>query len=429
MSTTDRQTASGRWEVRHLDLREGVPDLPRQEDVGGLFLVFWWGDVPLGQHEVAAAALPVPAARLAALAAEAVAPAAAAYLGEGALADLGLVDPPALEALDASLTLRDADAASVSVVVCTLDRPEALARCLAALARQSQPPGEIVVVDNAPASGATRRGVAEVPGVRYVAEPRRGLSAARNAGIRATTGRLAAFTDDDVEVHPDWVARLSAAFADPSVDAATGLVLPAALETEAQRRFQRSDAGFGWGYRPRRFDAAFFAAARGRGVPTWEVGAGANMAFRREVFDRLGGFDERLGAGASGCSEDSELWYRILAEGGACRYEPAAVVFHHHRREMAALRRQMRAYMRGHASALFAQYGRYRHGGNLRRALVTLPRYYARRLVRGRGRGGTVGAEVLGLAEGLLTAWRYLPARTFDVRPRGVSAAPHPAAP
>ncbi|MDX1419730.1 MAG: glycosyltransferase [Rubricoccaceae bacterium] len=430
MSTTPH---TPRWEVVHLDLRTGLADLLPREDVGGLFLVFWWGEVPLGQHEVPAEALPLPASRLATLAAEAVAPAAAAHLDGDPLADLGLVDPPDLEALDDRLALRGADAAAVSVIVCTLDRPASLARTLASLARQSHPPREVLVVDNAPASGRTRPVVDGVPGVRYVPEPRPGLSAARNAGLRAAAGPLLAFTDDDVEVHPGWVARLSAAFADPAVDAVTGLVLPAALETEAQLGFQRSAAGFGGGYRPRRFDAAFFAAAEPRGVPVWEVGAGANMAFRSRVFARHGGFDERLGAGASGCSEDSELWYRILAEGGVCRYEPAAVVFHHHRRDLAALRRQMRAYLRGHVSALFAQYGRYRHGGSLRRALLTLPRDYARQIAR-RFAGGpddrtaTLSAEVAGLVEGLLTGWRYLPTRTADVQTRS-SAASEPAAP
>ena len=57
----------------------------------------------------------------------------------------------------------------------------------------------------------------------------------------------------------------------------------------------------------------------------WKVGAGANMAFRRNVFDLVGLFDERLGAGAAGCSEDSEIWYRILANQLQIRYEPRAV--------------------------------------------------------------------------------------------------------
>ena len=100
------------------------------------------------------------------------------------------------------------------------------------------------------------------------------------------------------------------------------------------------------------------------------------MAFRKSVFDRVGGFDTRLGAGASGCSEDSELWYRILATGGACFYEPRAVVLHDHRADWAGLERQMRAYMEGHVSALIAQADMFDHRGNLRRIFVQLPHHF-----------------------------------------------------
>jgi GT2 family glycosyltransferase len=102
------------------------------------------------------------------------------------------------------------------------------------------------------------------------------------------------------------------------------------------------------------------------------------MAFRRDAFHRVGLFDERLGAGASGCSEDSELWYRLLAEGHRCRYWPSAVVLHHHRADWESLRQQTYSYMRGHVAALFVQFERYGHWGNIYRAFVALPVYLAR---------------------------------------------------
>jgi GT2 family glycosyltransferase len=105
------------------------------------------------------------------------------------------------------------------------------------------------------------------------------------------------------------------------------------------------------------------------------------MAFKRAAFERAGLFDERLGAGASGCSEDSELWYRLLALGGSCFYEPRAVVFHHHRAEWQELTSQMHAYMRGHVSALVAQSDAFGHKGNLARIFVQLPRYFAHTLL------------------------------------------------
>ena len=130
------------------------------------------------------------------------------------------------------------------------------------------------------------------------------------------------------------------------------------------------------------------------------------MAFRREVFDRLGGFDERLDVGAAGCSGDSEYWHRILSAGGVCRYEPSAVVYHYHQRDFEGLARQLRAYMRGHVAALLVQYERSGEWGNLHRLLLILPRRYARKLRRrlaGVYDSSTclVGEEICGMLEGV----------------------------
>jgi GT2 family glycosyltransferase len=269
------------------------------------------------------------------------------------------------------------EADDLSVIVCTRDRPGPLRTCLNALSVQKAPPGEILVVDN-----SSKRTAASVcldfPRVRYLHEPSPGLSRARNCGVAASTRPLVAFTDDDVEVHERWSGEIVRAFEESDVESVTGLVIPATLDTEAQRVFQMDMGGFGASCLPTRFGQVFFEETRHRGTQVWHVGAGANMAFRRALFERIGGFDERLGAGAAGCSEDSEIWYRILATGGECFYEPRALVFHHHREDWPGLQRQMRAYMRGHVAALVVQHDRYRHGGNIHRILVQLPRYFMR---------------------------------------------------
>ncbi|HEY5986206.1 MAG TPA: glycosyltransferase family 2 protein, partial [Streptosporangiaceae bacterium] len=215
--------------------------------------------------------------------------------------------------------------ASVSVVVCTRDRPVDLANCLSALAASSRAPEEIIVVDNSPSTPAARDVVRARPGVRYVPAPEPGLSRARNAGIANSTGELIVFTDDDALVAPTWLERLAAPFSDDSVEAVTGLVLPAELETTAQVVFERL-GGFGRGFLRRDYGYDWYTDHRRHGVPVWTIGAGVCMALRRSALARLGCFDKRLGAGAAGCSEDSEMWYRILAAGGRCVYEPAAVV-------------------------------------------------------------------------------------------------------
>jgi len=180
------------------------------------------------------------------------------------------------------------------------------------LSRLNPPADEILVVDNAP-SARTRTVTEKFSSVRYLPEPKPGLSRARNTGLRHASGDLIAWTDDDTLVHPGWIGAIREAFADPQISALTGLVLPGSLATAAQVRFERDFGGFNRGYRSFTFDRRFFSEMQDRGVPSWMAGAGANMAFRREVFTALGNFDERLGAGAAGCSEDSEYWYRLFA--------------------------------------------------------------------------------------------------------------------
>lgn len=316
----------------------------------------------------------------------------------------------ALRELADRLAARDDPApdSTVSVVICTRDRPRELTSCLAALREQSRVPDEVIVVDNAPKDAAVER-LARASGAVYVCEPRPGLDIARNAGARRATGDIIVYTDDDVLPHRRWLERMVCAFADARIDAATGLVLPAELETEAQLHFERYWS-FCRGLERIDFGREFFAMDRRYGCPAWEIGAGASMAFRRSCFKTAGWFDERLDVGAAGCSGDSEYWHRILSVGGVIRYEPFAVAFHVHRRDIDGLRRQLRAYMRGHAAALLVQYERTGNLGNLRRVLLTTPSWYARRALRAavggrRARDRFLWDEIAGYASGV---WFYL---------------------
>ena len=117
------------------------------------------------------------------------------------------------------------------------NRPDEIKKCLTSLMHQSQAPHEILVVNNAPDSDATRCVVDRFPRIRYVLESRPGLDCARNAGVRNSRGDIIAFVDDDVAVHPDWVARIAESFEDPKVTAVTGLVLPKQLKTFSQCYF------------------------------------------------------------------------------------------------------------------------------------------------------------------------------------------------
>ncbi len=233
---------------------------------------------------------------------------------------------------------------SVTVAVCTRDRPADLARCLDALHALRTPGPELLVVDNAPRTDATERLVAGRAGVRYLREPRAGLDRARNLALAEASGELIAFTDDDVVVDPDWVAALTAVFRqDPQVGAVTGLVQPLELETEAQRLFERYRSFARGVARVRAAAAPDGGSLGGRYGMTGSFGTGANMAFRRHVLLQLGGFDPSLGAGMpTRGGDDLDIFFRVLKAGWALVYEPAAVVRHRHRREMDALVDQIR---------------------------------------------------------------------------------------
>jgi glycosyltransferase involved in cell wall biosynthesis len=257
----------------------------------------------------------------------------------------------------------------VSVVVPTCGREPLLRRCLDALGELDYPRYEIVVVDNAPLAyppashkTAQRSGTAElvasyasdgVP-VRYTMQPRRGVGHARNRGLAEARGEIVAFADDDVIVDRGWLRALVDGFTDTDVVAVTGFVLARELETPAQVWIERY-GGFGKGCLRRRFDATGYQTVehgqvRRSGATSRSLypylpgmyGSGANMAFRTAALRRLGGFDPVLGSRtAVPAGEDIDVLMRMVLAGHTVAYEPSAIVWHAHKRELPALRRTM----------------------------------------------------------------------------------------
>jgi glycosyl transferase family 2 len=314
--------------IVHLDLAAGLPAEGIEAADRPVLLVVWWHHLLLGYEHIHRG---VTAPELAARVSHLIGPSVGRRLfGAGyATPRPGLkpTDPPSLESVlgltEPLLKLDDGrhpppSSGSVTLAICTRDRPVALERCLRSIADAVERPDEVLVVDNAPHVASTRDLLRSFPQFRYLPEPRPGLSAARNAAVRAAGGDLIAFVDDDVVVHPRWLAPLRRAFIAPDVMAVTGLVLPAELKTPAQVAFETTYGGLGLGFERARYDGDFKRTTVAYGMPVWKIGAGANMTIRRSAFDLVGEFDERLGAGAAGCSEDSEFWYRLIAEGWAC---------------------------------------------------------------------------------------------------------------
>lgn len=268
----------------------------------------------------------------------------------------------------------------LSVVVCTRNRSHAIEGCVKALLNSVDKDFELIIVDNAPDDDSTAQIISNYPTIKYVKEPRKGLDIARNTGARYAKNEIVAYTDDDVIVDENWTKQLKKLFTEPKTMAITGLVIPISLATKAQYTFEKF-WGFNNGYLPKLFDEKYFADHVNEGVPVWNIGAGANMAFRREIFDHVGWFDERLDVGASGCSGDSEFWYRILAEGYHCHYFPQLFVYHQHREELQSLKKQIFSYMRGQVSSILVQYENYHNRGDMYRLKNILPKYYGRKLL------------------------------------------------
>lgn len=245
---------------------------------------------------------------------------------------------------------RQADALArrrmISVIVATRERPGQLARCLDSLVRQRYPRFEVIVVDNAPATDETRRLVGDrfSGDVTYVREPRRGLANAHNRGLAVAQGQIVAFTDDDVIADEDWLAAISEGFHAADVGCVTGLIVPAELDTPAQVMVE-AQGGFGKGYAPTYRSLRqpggdkLFPFAAGR------LGSGANMAFTAELLRRLGGFDPATGTGTAARGGDDLLaFFRTAAAGFGIVYQPSAIVWHHHHRDVGDLEKQAFGY-------------------------------------------------------------------------------------
>ena len=232
---------------------------------------------------------------------------------------------------------------SCSIAICTRERPEDLRRCLAAVSRLPDAGQEVLVIDNAPRTDATLRVTEEFPAVRYIREDRPGLDVARNRALREARHEIVAFTDDDAIVDQGWLRALSRNFEDPLVLCVTGLTLAAELETVAQESFERHTP-FGRGFNRRVFDASFHNP-----LQSGSMGAGVNMAVRREaVLGRLHGFDAALDAGTPTQSGgDHDLFTRVLTAGFRVVYDPAALVWHRHRREWRELSKAIQGYGTG----------------------------------------------------------------------------------
>ncbi|TDH20816.1 glycosyltransferase [Segetibacter sp. 3557_3] len=234
---------------------------------------------------------------------------------------------------------RVSDAGPISIVVCTRDRTALLASCLNVLTVLNYPVFEIIVVDNAPSSDDTFELVKKFP-VRYVRENTPGLDWARNRGIQEANYPIVAFTDDDAHPNQHWLWIINESFTNPRVMALTGYVGPAELEHPAQEIFEIGYGGMGHGFRQRYIRKA--TSTDQQLLWASSFGVGANMAFRKTVFQQVGDFDTGLDVGTpSSGGGDIEMFHRIVLNDHLLLYEPSMIVWHYHRSTDQALRKQV----------------------------------------------------------------------------------------
>jgi glycosyltransferase involved in cell wall biosynthesis len=220
------------------------------------------------------------------------------------------------------------DPTKITVLICTYNRCESLRKTIDSVAAQRfvHPVAwEIVVVDNN-SNDETRQVVdrfqAEYPErFRYILEPKQGVSHARNAGVRAARGEIVAFIDDDETADTSWLETLTSHLHSGDWAGAGGRVRPTSDITLPD--WLKADSWFAKGPL-----ASFDAGPEKRQMN--EPPFGANMAFRKEVFDICGLFRTDLGRSGNNLisNEDTEFGRRIMGAGLRILYEPASVTYH-----------------------------------------------------------------------------------------------------
>jgi cellulose synthase/poly-beta-1,6-N-acetylglucosamine synthase-like glycosyltransferase len=227
----------------------------------------------------------------------------------------------------------------VSVIVPVRDGESTIAACLDAILATDYPADrrEILVVDNGSSDGTAD--LIRARPVRYLREPRRGVSHARNLGIAESSGKVLAFVDSDCVVEPQWLTELARPFEDPEVGAVAGDLQHVPPRTPAERQAARLLGNW------QRF--AF------NSDPAYPITA--NAAYRRDVLDRIGGFDPHMTR-----AQDVELGLRFKERSGLrLAYAERATARHRNRTTQLGFFRQQLgwAYGAGLVGAKFEAMG------------------------------------------------------------------------
>jgi len=217
----------------------------------------------------------------------------------------------------------------ISVIVCTLNGAATIGETLAAIARLEYPDVEAIVVDDG-STDVTAEIVVAHPQVRLIRTPNRGLSAARNTGLRAATGEVVAYLDDDAYPDPHWLDYVAHALREGTHAGVGGPNLPVPRDGLVAESVANAPGG------PVHVLLSDTVAEH---IP------GCNMVFRRDRLEAIGGFDEQFRV----AGDDVDVCWRLQERGWTLGFHSAAVVWHHRRGSVRGFWRQQRGYGRAEA--------------------------------------------------------------------------------
>ncbi len=196
---------------------------------------------------------------------------------------------------------------TISVVIPMYNGEKFVTHCLEALANQTRPPDEVIVVDDGSIDQSAA--LAETKSVRVLHQKRMGPGSARNLGIGAASGEWILFTDIDCEPHPSWVMEMANSLTDPEISGVKGAyatrqagIVPRLVQVEFEERYDLME----------RSSLIDF-------IDTYSAG------FRRDVLVKMNGFNPALIK-----NEDVDLSYRLARAGKKLLFNRKAIVFHHH---------------------------------------------------------------------------------------------------
>jgi GT2 family glycosyltransferase len=217
----------------------------------------------------------------------------------------------------------------ISVVVCTCNGSRVISDCCKGLLKLDYPHFEVIVVDDGSTDGTAK--IAREYGFRVISTGNRGLSNARNTGLKAATGEIVAYIDDDAYPDPQWLTYLAFTFMRTDYAAVGGPNLPPAGDGPIPDCVANAPGG------PIH---VLISDREAEHIP------GCNMAFRKADLAAIGGFDPQFRV----AGDDVDVCWRLRQSGRKLGFSPAAMVWHHRRNTVRGYWRQQRGY--GQAEAM-----------------------------------------------------------------------------